>query len=80
MINIVSNKNNNQVENKILNITILIKNQKLFYVYFESAWVMKLILHTTAIWMLEKIDQPTKSDLKKVQSIVTNIFRLECAV
>ncbi len=56
LINIVSNENNNQAGDKILNITVLTKDHEFFYTYFKSCSAMNLIAKATAIWMLEKID------------------------
>lgn len=48
MINIVSNKSNNQTEDKILNKTILTKNHEFFHPFSESAGIMKLTIYGIA--------------------------------
>ena len=80
MINIVSDESNHQAGNRILNMTVLTKDHESFHAFSESAGAMKLDAQATAAWMLEKIDQLTRSDFKKVNSIATDTCNLERAV
>ncbi len=48
MINIVSDKNNNQAKDKIRNMTILTKNNEFFHIYSKSSCALKLTTHATA--------------------------------
>lgn len=80
MINTVSDESNNQAGNRILNMTVLTKDHESFHAFCESAGAMKLDAPATAAWMLEKIDQLTRSDFKKVNSIATDTCSLERAV
>lgn len=41
MINIISNKSNNQIGDTILNMTVFIKDYKSFYAFSKSADAMK---------------------------------------
>ena len=45
MINIISNKSNNQMEDKILNKMVLTKSYEFFYTFSKFAIAMKLITH-----------------------------------
>lgn len=74
MINIVSDESNNQAGNRILNMTVLTKDHESFHAFSESAGAMKLDAQTTAAWMLEKIDQLTRSDFKKVKTALPQIL------
>ena len=80
MINTVSDESKNQTGDRILNMTVLIKDLESFNIFSESADAMKLTAHLTAIWMPEKNDQLTKSDFKKVNSISVDTYSLELAV
>lgn len=80
MIDIVFNENNNQVDNKILNITVFTKDHEFFYIFFKSASVIKFDAQVTVAQMLENIDQLKRSDFKKVNCIIIDICSLEHAV
>ena len=80
MINIVFDESNKQARDKILHMTVLTKDHELFHAYCEFAGVTKFTTYATAIWMLEKINQLTKSDFKKVNGIITDTRSFERAV
>lgn len=80
MINIVSDESNNQAGDRILKMTVLTKDHESFHAFSESAGAMKHDAQATAAWMLEKIDQLTRSDFKKVNSVATDTCSLEHAV
>ncbi len=80
MINIVFDESNKQARDKILHMTVLTKDPEFFHAYSEFAGVTKFTAYATVIWMLEKINQLTKSDFKKVNGITTDTHSLERAV
>lgn len=80
MINIVSDESNNHTGDRILNMTVLTKDHESFHAFSESASAMKLDAEATATWMLKKIDQLTRSNFKKVNSVATDTCSLERAV
>lgn len=80
MINIISNESNNQVSDKILNITTLTKHHKFVYTFFELTDAMKLDAKVISIWIFEKINQLTKPTFKKVNSVAIDTCSLEHTV
>ena len=80
MINIVSDESNNQTDDRIFNMTVLTKYHESFHAFFKSAGAIKLDAQATATWMLEKIDQLTRSNFKKINSVATDTCSLECTV
>ena len=80
MIKIVSDESNNQAGDRILNMTVLTKDHESFHAFSKSAGAMKLDAQATTTWMLEKIDQLTRSDFKKVNSVATDTCNHERAV
>lgn len=60
--------------------TVFTKDHEFFHAFSKSVDVMKLDTQAIATWILEEIDQLTRSDFKKVNSVATNICSLERAV
>ena len=60
--------------------TIFSKDYEFFHAFSESIGAIKLDAQAIATWMLEKLDQLTRSDFKKFNSVATDICSLKRAV
>lgn len=76
MINIISNKSNNQFNDCIMNMTVLTKNHEFFHIYLEFAGLLKLNAYDFVIWIFEKMTYLKNNYLEKIKSIIIDIYNL----
>ena len=79
LLNFINDENNNQFDDRILNMCVIIKKQ-FFHIHSKATGSQKLSTINTAKWMISAINRMIKDDFKKMNNFVINICNLKRVV